>query len=75
MQMGQVSWFSRNLPLFLGTEGSSTTGSSGYSESSSKSARRGSFSNFQIDPELLPEIWTWGANQSGQLGHGDFVMR
>ncbi|VDN04951.1 unnamed protein product [Thelazia callipaeda] len=25
--------------------------------------------------DLLPEVWTWGANEHGQLGHGDFVMR
>ncbi|VDN95270.1 unnamed protein product [Brugia pahangi] len=25
--------------------------------------------------DLLPEIWTWGANGNGQLGHGDLTAR
>ncbi|KAL3985793.1 Regulator of chromosome condensation (RCC1) repeat family protein [Acanthocheilonema viteae] len=44
-------------------------------ESPSKSDRRVSLTNSQDDPDLLPEIWTWGANEYGQLGHGDLAVR
>ncbi|VDK74253.1 unnamed protein product [Litomosoides sigmodontis] len=45
-----------------------------HNESPSKSD--GSvLSSSQDDPDILPEIWTWGANENGQLGHDDLAVR
>uniref|UniRef100_A0A1I7VSJ6 Kinase domain-containing protein n=1 Tax=Loa loa TaxID=7209 RepID=A0A1I7VSJ6_LOALO len=46
-----------------------------HNVSPSKLDGRVSLIESQDDPNLLPEIWTWGANENGQLGHGDLAMR
>ncbi|CAG9533079.1 unnamed protein product [Cercopithifilaria johnstoni] len=53
----------------------SSSGCTVHNRKSSKSDGRISLTDSQDDPDLLPEIWTWGANENGQLGHGDLVVR
>uniref|UniRef100_A0A0R3RQ10 Alsin n=1 Tax=Elaeophora elaphi TaxID=1147741 RepID=A0A0R3RQ10_9BILA len=53
----------------------SSSGCTADNGSPSKSNGRVPLTDSQDDPDLLPEIWTWGANESGQLGHGDLAVR
>uniref|UniRef100_A0A8R1TWZ3 Uncharacterized protein n=1 Tax=Onchocerca volvulus TaxID=6282 RepID=A0A8R1TWZ3_ONCVO len=46
-----------------------------HNGNSSKSGGRISLTGSRDDPDLFPEIWTWGANENGQLGHGDLAVR
>ncbi|KAM3716829.1 Protein RCC2 [Dirofilaria immitis] len=47
-----------------------------HNERSSMSDGRTSLADSQNDDfSMLPEIWTWEANENGQLGHGDLTVR
>uniref|UniRef100_A0A915PIV5 Uncharacterized protein n=1 Tax=Setaria digitata TaxID=48799 RepID=A0A915PIV5_9BILA len=46
-----------------------------HNDNTSRTNGKFSFADSENGPDLLPEIWTWGANENGQLGHGDLAMR
>lgn len=72
-----VSRFSLTL-IVADLMNSSPTSGTAYSEKSGSITGSKTFPRQNIlDTEFAvsPEVWTWGSNNHGQLGHGDFVTR